>query len=114
MKNEFETLFYFMNENVSLIEVKRTDLGEDAKKEDTHQWFFILNEELTLEKLQFESAFVDQVNGNEINVRKFKGAEFRFDDSFGKFQDKEGGHIIMKVPNAVLPQPLQDLITNNL
>ncbi|RZF22796.1 hypothetical protein DAY19_03215 [Halobacteriovorax vibrionivorans] len=114
MDKKFETLYYFMNENVSVIETKRTDLGDDAKKEELYQWYFVFNEELSLEKLEFESAFVDQVNGNEINVRKFKNAEFRFDDSFGKFQNKEGGHIIMKVPNAVLPQPLEDLISKNL
>lgn len=114
MENKFETLYYFMNENVSVIEIKRTDLPKDSSKEELYQWYFILNEELSLEKLKFESSFVDQVNGNEINVRKFENAEFRFDDSFGKFQDKKGGHIIMKVPNAVLPAPLAELIFKSL
>ncbi len=103
-----------MNENVSIIEVKRTDLPEDAPKNQKYHWFFIFNEELQIEKLEFESSFVDNVNGNDINVRKFKAAEFRFDDAFGKFQNKEGGHIIMKVPNAVLPAPLEELINKSL
>ncbi|MFG1493404.1 hypothetical protein [Halobacteriovorax sp. ZH4_bin.1] len=114
MEKKFETLFYFMNENVSVIEVKRLGLPDDTEKAKIYHWFFILNEELSLEKLKFESSFVDHVNGNEINVRTFENAEFRFDDSFGKFQNKEGGHIIMKVPNNILPKPLSDLILNNI
>lgn len=114
MSDKFETLFYFMNENISVVEIKKLGLPDNASKSQKYQWFFILNEELSLDKLEFESSFIDTVNGNEINVRKFKDAEFRFDDNFGKFQHKNGGHIIMKVPNENLPLPLLKLISDSI
>lgn len=104
MSKEYKALFYFMNEEVSLVEVEHNNIL---------QWLRI-NPDKSFEKLTYKSSDTQVVNGNEINIRVFEEAELRFDNDFGKFQHGERGHIVMKQSPSLLPADVKDSIQSYL
>jgi len=105
-ETNFKTLYYFMHEEVSIIEIELTDLADDAPKENRFHWYKYLTAKKEITKLTFKSMSEEDVNGNLINVRVFEEAELRFDKSFGKFSDADNSFIIMKMPTEQLPEDL--------
>ena len=87
-----EILNYFMNENISLVEVKRDKEVSWISFKDNN-----------INKLDLTKSFVEDVNGNNIEVREFSNGEFRFDQSFGKCLIEDDGHLIMSVPAEQIP-----------
>ena len=110
--NIFETLFYFMNEEVCVLEIKISGMSEDAPKDKRYHWLKLTKKNNQVDKLVFQSMNVEDVNGNKINVRAFKNAELRFDDHFGKFLHNDIGHIIMNSPIDSVPSDLIKTIEN--
>ncbi len=101
MSNEqFTPLYYFMNENIAVVEVSNDTLPADATKQERLHWLKITNNCNTVERLTFKAMKSELVNGNEINVRSFEDGELRFDKNFAKFLYKGDGHIIMNIPVA--------------
>ncbi len=99
-----------MNENVILTEIKRTDLADETDKSKIYSWIKINPHTQEAESLTFKSMQVDNVNGNEINVRTFTDGELRFDPHFAKFQHKGEGYIVMNCDVADVPAPFLDKI----
>ena len=110
----FDVLYYFMNENFNVIEVKRTDREETAHASELYYWLYIPTETLLAERLHFKSMSEETVNGNLINVREFDSAELRFDDAFAKFQIREHGHILMNTKITEVPQNILDTVKKYL
>lgn len=106
----FTPLFYLMNENFNLIEVKRNDLPEDSPLDQVYHWLFITNETKKIEKLSFKSMSEEMVNGNKMNIREFANAELRFDDAFAKFQIENNGHLFMNSPVDQISELSNELI----
>jgi len=102
-ESKFETLYYFMNEEVSLVEVKRTDLETEDLGQLLH-WLKVVKATNEVVKMPFKSMNSEVVNGNTINIRVFENGELRFDDDFGKFLHDNDGHIIMNKPVNETPK----------
>lgn len=107
----FTPLYYFMNENVSVVEIKRNDLSESATKEETYFWFR-LDASQNITRLKFVSMDSEVVNGNNINIRIFDNGELRFDDKFAKFTYNGDGSITMNVPVTEIPTTSNTAIQN--
>lgn len=51
----FKCLYYFTSPNISVIEIKRTDLAENAPLSETYKWLVIFNSSQTVVELKFKS-----------------------------------------------------------
>jgi len=88
---------YFMNENAAVVELSN------------EQWKFIkLPSEIFILKLN--SSTIENVNGNDINVRVFEKAELRFDNDFAKFQYLDNGYILMNCDISTIPNEIITLL----
>jgi hypothetical protein len=94
----FTPLFYLMNENYNVIEVKLNDMPKETALDQVYHWLFITKKTNKIEKLIFKSMSEEVINGNKMNVREFDNAELRFDEAFAKFQLEGEGHILMNSP----------------
>jgi hypothetical protein len=108
----FEPLYLFLNENITLFEVKRTDLPKDSSPEDLYYWLTFSKKNPAIRRLTFQSQSVENVGGNDINVRSFSEGELRFDSNFAKFILDNDGHIIMNNPITDFPDNLVTLTKN--
>ncbi len=112
--NIYTALFYFMNEEVSVIEVKRTDIPEDSDKDKMYHWLKYTQGSKKIERLRFRSMSSEVVNGNNINIRAFADGELRFDKDFAKFLHCNDGHLIMNRPVQDIPDELSGQINSFL
>lgn len=101
---KFNTLFHFENEKISLIEVKREDLPAEASKDEKYLWLKFDRANQNFSRLNFVSMNSENVNGNEISVREFEGAELRFDKEIAKFATMEEAHLLLNKSNEPVPQ----------
>jgi hypothetical protein len=112
----FTPLFYFMNEDVALVEIKLNNLDDNASKDQLYHWIKFSNSSQEISRLKFISMGSENINGNNINIRVFEDGELRFDDSFAKFQHKGDGHIIMNAPintiSEVFKNRIEEYISN--
>jgi hypothetical protein len=103
---KFETLFYLMNENHSVVEIKICGLAADAPIQEVYHWLSISMETKKVEKLSFVSMDEETVKGIKFNVRVFENAELRFDESYAKFVMNNDGHILMNCSEEFIPEQL--------
>lgn len=87
--------YYFMNEELSLININSNPV-----------WFRIDSASNEVQKLELIGEDSQVINGNNILVKTFKGAELRYDNDFGKFQDKSNGHILLNCCDKEIPSEL--------
>ena len=110
----YTTLYYFMNEKHSVIEVKVNDLPEGASKEEEYKWLHFSNEKKEIQQLHFVSQGEEMVNNNKMNIRVFKNAEIRFDTAFAKLMLEDEGHILMNSSQELLPTEIDTKIIDFL
>lgn len=110
----YEVLYYFMNENFNVVEVKKTNLPSDSTPDKLYHWLFIPTSNNLVRKLHFIKMGEETVNGNLIQIREFDNAELRFDQTFAKFQLEGNGHILMKSDLSKLTPALLKSIENYL
>ena len=108
----FEPLYLFLNEDITLFEVKRNDLPDNTPPDQVYHWLTVSKKKPEVRKLTFKNKGVENVNGNEINFREFKEGELRFDSNFAKFILDNDGHIIMNVPITDFSENLVTLTKN--
>ncbi len=113
MKN-FEPLFLFVNENITLFEIKRTDIPQDSPPDKLYHWLTVSKNSPQARRLTFVDMGVENISGNDINFRVFKEGELRFDSNFAKFVLDNDGHIIMNVPTKDFPENLITITQNYL
>ena len=101
MKSDVKINSYFMNEDIALVELSN---------DDQSKWVEVYKGAVKLLTLNEERE--ESVNGNQINVREFNESELRFDDSFGKYQREEGGHIVMKAKVEEIPSEVSEKLNN--
>ena len=111
--NNITALYYFMNEEVSLVEIKRTDIDTDDKSK-LFYWLKLLKSSNQLERLEFKSMSSEIVNDNNINIRVFEDGELRFDNDFAKLLHKTEGHIVMNKPVSEIPAELMKRLSEYL
>jgi hypothetical protein len=108
----FEPLYLFLNENITLFEVKRNDLPADSSPDKLYYWLTVSKTKPEIRRLTFQKMTVEKIDGNDINVRTFTEGELRFDKNFAKFILDDNGHIIMNAPITDFPENLVTLTKN--
>lgn len=105
----FETVYYFMNENITLVEIKNTEVPTDSPKDKIYLWLTV-EADGRIEQLSFESMAETVVNGNPINVRKFSNAELRFDNLYGQLVLGDKLFILKNCSEVSLPEKTLNLL----
>ncbi len=113
-KSAFNTLFYFMNENYTVLEVERTDLPMNSEKSLVFHWLIKNVNNSKVSKLTFKSMDSEIVSGNEINIRVFNEGELRFDKLFAKLSYQGDGHILMTKEVSSVPSDIERSIISYL
>ena len=108
---KYEVLYYLMNEKVTLVEIKRSDLPSNSPKEHIYQWLVMKGGE-AIRQLEFSSMKEEEVAGKLINIRVFKGAELRFDELFGKFVLGDELFILKNCSSEKVPQNVTTKISS--
>lgn len=75
----FECLYYFTSPEISVIEIKRTDLPKSAPISDIYKWLVISAALKNVSELSFKS-----MDKNDLEeTRTFIEGDFKFDQKFG-------------------------------
>lgn len=112
--NLFTPLFHFLHEEVSILEVKKNGLAKNADKDQVFHWIKIVKATDETSRLEFISMSDEVVNGNQINIRAFKGAELRFDKDFAKFSQNGNSHILKNNPVSEISQDINKAVIHYL
>lgn len=111
---EYSFLYYFQNEYMTLVEIKRTDLPEDSSPEQVYSWLVINPQTAEYKKLGFKSMGTEMVNGNLINIRVFDEGELRFDGLFAKFVYGPNSHLLENKSSAEPGKNIADIVSTYL
>jgi hypothetical protein len=103
-----------MNENLTIIEIKKEVLTENMPKDQVYLWLSILSEIQEVERLDFQEMKQENVNGKTMNVRIFSQGDLRFDDFFARCIIHGNGQILMNESKKNLPQDINNLVSNFL
>ncbi|WP_120498344.1 hypothetical protein [Kiloniella sp. EL199] len=104
----FQTLFYFSNEDINLVEIKRLDLPATAAKSDIFHWILI-NQDHSIQKL----IFVSMSEENGFQSREFEEGKLRFNEDLG-FYETETSHPLKCHQPDNLSNTLVSLLENYL
>jgi len=104
----FECLYYLENNDLYIIEIKRTDLSNDAPIADRFKWLKINKETLEITQLNFASMD----SAGEIEERYFAEGYLKFDHKTGTFIEKynSGQHALARKMDFELPDHLNNSI----
>jgi hypothetical protein len=111
---EFKVIHYFMNENLTVVEVKKEGLPENVSKDQIYFWLSISTDTKRVERLDFQEMKEEAVNGKMMNVRIFSQGDLRFDDFFARCVIHRNGQILMNESKKVLPEDVLQLVTEYL
>ena len=111
MKPIFTYLYYLENPSISIFEIKRTDLPEDADISIIFQWLMVDKQSLSVSKLEFIS--MDRTEN--VEERFFAQGYLKFNAQEGTFIEKfnTGQHKLTKIQED-FPTDYQDIIQNYL
>lgn len=100
--NELQFKNYFRNESINLIEVEGVD---------ENSWFFSHLNDSELSPFHCSTEKIENVNGNDINVRTFAEGELRFDNFFGKLVlDGKDSELVIKSEVTEIPAELKEKV----
>ncbi len=100
MKPTFKVLYYLDHRDISLIEVKRTDLKGEKDKTKIYFWILITKENNMVKPLTFVSINSELEN----EKREFKEGNLEFNKHSGRFRSKEGlFNLVVIAPEKVPP-----------
>jgi len=106
--SKFECLFFLENADLQLIEVKRTDLPEDAHVAEKFRWLRIEKETMEISSLHFASMD----SSAEIQERYFQEGYLKFNETSGTFIEKfnSAQHPLDRKLDLQLSTPLENAI----
>jgi hypothetical protein len=107
-------LYYFQNEYMTLVEVKRDDLPASARPDQVYAWLVIDPKKKEFRKLGFKSMNSEMVNGNLINIRGFNEGELRFDALFAKFVYGPNSHLLENSKVESVTSEVKDIVKQYL
>jgi len=81
---QFECLFFLENSLLYIVEIKRTDLAEDADIAEKFKWLMINKDNLAIKELHFNSMD----SSGEIEERYFQEGYLKFNATTGTFIEK--------------------------
>jgi len=105
---KFTCLFFLENDELQVIEIKRTDLNENAEISDRYKWLTIDKRTAEVDQLTFSASD----SSGEIEERYFEEGYLKFNSETGTFIEKfnSAQHSLLRKPNAQVPEQLRDLI----
>lgn len=112
MEQAYRTVFYFMNEKVSIVEIELLNLPSGAAKSERYHWIFIDHFAKSPKKLEFVSMADENINGNKISVRTFKDSELRFDQSVARFIEGEETHLVLNEKVGKMTSGLKKILSD--
>lgn len=109
---KFDYLFLLENTYLQLIEIKRTDLPEDADMAEKCKWLRI--EKKTLEISQLDFAAMD--SSDQVEERYFEQGYLKFNSTSGTFIEKYNSaqHPLDRRMEFKIPTALENAITDFL
>lgn len=112
MKPKFDCLYFLENTAIFIIEIKRTDLSEDADSSSVYQWMKIDKSTLGITLLSFRSMD----SSAQVEERFFEEGYLKFNEHDGTFIEKfnSGQHQLTNRKNDILSEPIKDSIENYL
>ena len=81
---QFECLFFLENSLLYIVEIKRTDLAEEADIAEKLKWLIINKDTLAISELHFNSMD----SSGEIEERYFQEGYLKFNATTGTFIEK--------------------------
>jgi hypothetical protein len=111
-QNRFIVYFYLPSHTLSLIEIKRQDLGEISDPGKLFHWLLLDHQTQTLEKLEFRAMNSQPPE----EAREFAQGSLQFNQSSGSFQANANGqtHTLQVLPVAQVPESLLALVNHYL
>lgn len=82
--SKFECLYFLENFNLQILEVKHTDLPEDAEVEEKFKWLRIDKQTLQIDQLHFSAMD----SSGEIEERYSQEGYLKFSNTTGTFIEK--------------------------
>ena len=104
MKAAFKTLYYLENGTLSIVEIKRTDLGDDADISDIYKWLQVDKFSFRVSPLSFRSMdSSDHVEERffDEGYLKFNRDEGTFIEKFNSAQHNLKNHAVTELPCAL-------------
>ncbi|MEJ7559595.1 MAG: hypothetical protein WKF66_14900 [Pedobacter sp.] len=108
MKPAFKTLYYLENGTLSIVEIKRTDLSEDADRTDVYKW-------LQVDKYSFEVSplsFRSMDSSDHVEERFFDQGYLKINQDQGTFIEKFNSalHNLKNHTSKELPSEVQGAV----
>jgi hypothetical protein len=109
---KFECLYFLENPDLQIIEVKRTDLAEDAEASIKFKWLRIEKSTLHIAELNFASMD----SSGEIEERYFEQGYLKFNGTTGTFIEKYNSaqHPLDRRIDFKISAPLENAIAEFL
>ena len=102
---KFECLFFLENLDLQIIEIKRSDLPEDADLSERFKWLRVETATMQISILNFASTD----SSGEIEERYFKEGYLKFNHQVGTFIEKYNSaqHALDRRIDCKIPSELQ-------
>ncbi len=108
MTTDFQVLFYFSNENTSIVEIKRTDLPQETDRNQRYYWLTYNEASAEMNRLNFVSMQVS----SDSEERVFEEGLLHFNQEQALYTDLDSFDtetLQVKKPD-LLPEALQSII----
>lgn len=105
----FQCLYFLENFYLQIIEVKRTDLAEDAELADKFKWLMVEKETMRITPFNFKSMD----SSGEIEERYFDEGYLKFNSLIGTFIEKYNSaqHPLNRLTDFKLSSALENAIS---
>lgn len=112
MKPKFDCLYFLDNTSIFIVEIKRTDLAEDADISAIYNWMKIEQSTLEVTALSFRSMD----SSAQVEERFFEEGYLKFNENEGTFIEKfnSGQHQLINRKNTILSESIKNSIENYL
>lgn len=112
MKPTYNCLYYLENATHCILEIKRTDLEEDADISIKFRWLFLNKNTKQVQSLIFRSMD----SSGEVQERFFEQGYLKFNEQIGTYIEKfnSAQHQMDNRIPAILPEEIQQIINAHL
>lgn len=112
MKPTYICLYYLENPDHCILEIKRTDLAENADISEVFRWLLLDKKTQEIQSLTFRSMD----SSGEVQERFFEQGYLKFNDQSATYIEKfnSAQHQLINHNSKILPTEIQNIITTYL
>jgi hypothetical protein len=103
-------LFYLENDEIALVEIKRTDRSEETDKSKVFFWLLFRKPSGEIEKLDF----VSMKSEKEEEERVFRQGKLSFNPTSGLYKTVKGKYILKNISGNNFPEKMEEKINTFL